>query len=219
MAPREKRGPGRPAGVQTGEAREALLTAARDLLAERGLPRVTLRQVADRAGVQPALIRYYFGDKQGLLRAVVADVASGVRQRIQAAATQEGSAEDRIRALIVAVVEALAMDPYAPRLLVEQVLFADDDVIDEFVDEFARPNLKTVRSLLAAGHAEGALRNVEPLFFMPSAVGATVLFFLSAPIIRRLFDVPEITPELAQSFADSTADLLLHGVINQQPPE
>jgi hypothetical protein len=54
---------------------------------------------------------------------------------------------------------------------------------------------------------------------MSSAVGATVLFFLAVPIVRRLFDVSEITPELAQSFADSTADLLLHGVINQQSPE
>ena len=39
----------------------------------------------------------------------------------RAAAEREGSAEDRLRALITAVVEALAADPYAPRLLVEQV--------------------------------------------------------------------------------------------------
>ena len=32
------------------------------------------------------------------------------------------------------------------------------------------------------------------------------------PIVRRLFGVQEITPELAHRFAQSTADLLLHGV-------
>ena len=212
MPSHPRRRPGRPIGSQTGEGREALLQATRDLLAERGMPRVTLREIAERAGVQPALVNYYFGGKAGLLRAVVDEVASGVRARVRDAATREGSAEDRLRALITAIVEALAADPYAPRLLVEQVLFAEDEIIDEFVDVFARANLAAVRSILEAGWASGALRSVDPLFFMPSAVGAAVFFFLAEPIVRRLFGVQEITPELAQRFAQSTADLLLHGV-------
>jgi AcrR family transcriptional regulator len=135
-----------------------------------------------------------------------------VRAKVRAAADREGSAEDRLRALITAIVEALAADPYAPRLLVEQVLFAEDEVIDEFVDAFARANLAAVRSVLEAGRTTGTLRAVDPLFFMPSAVGATVFFFLAEPIVRRLFGVQQITPELADRFAQSTADLLLHGV-------
>ena len=206
------RRPGRPVGSQTGEGREALLQAARALLAQRGLPRVTVREVARRAGVQPALVNYYFGGKAGLLRAVVDRVAAGVRDRVRQAASEEGSAEDRLRALITAGVEAMAADPHAPRLLVEQVLFADDAVIDEFVDAFARANLVSVRSLLEAGRASGTLRPVDPMFFLPSAVGAALFFFLAAPVVRRLFGVEEITPEMARRFAQSTSDLLLHGV-------
>ena len=212
MPSRSRRRPGRPVGSQTGESREALLQATRDLLAERGMPRVTLREVAERAGVQPALVNYYFGGKAGLLRSVVDEVASGVRARVRDAVAREGSAEDRLRGLITAIVEALAADPYAPRLLVEQVLFAEDEIIDEFVDAFARANLGAVRSVLEAGRASGTLRSVDPLFFMPSAVGAAIFFFLAEPIVRRLFGVQEITPELAHRFAQSTADLLLHGV-------
>ena len=89
MPSRSHRRPGRPVGSQTGEGREALLQAARELLAERGMPRVTLREVAERAGVQPALVNYYFGGKAGLLRAVVDEVASGVRARVRDAVVQE----------------------------------------------------------------------------------------------------------------------------------
>ena len=104
---RPPRRPGRPAGAPTGEGRRALLDAARAVIAEKGSPRFTVREVAERAGVQPALVNYYFGGKQGLLRAVVAEVASGGVERIQRATRQGGSARDRVRSLVESWVAGL----------------------------------------------------------------------------------------------------------------
>jgi AcrR family transcriptional regulator len=53
------------------DARRAILGAARELFAERGFERTTMRAVGTRAAVDPALIYHYFGDKDGLLAAVV----------------------------------------------------------------------------------------------------------------------------------------------------
>ncbi|MCH5643273.1 TetR family transcriptional regulator [Gordonia sp. ABSL49_1] len=48
------------------DSREAILTAARELFAERGFDRTTMRAIASRAGVDPALIHHYFGNKNAL---------------------------------------------------------------------------------------------------------------------------------------------------------
>jgi AcrR family transcriptional regulator len=53
------------------DARQAVLDAARELFAELGFERTTMRAVATRAGVDPALIYHYFGDKDGLLFATL----------------------------------------------------------------------------------------------------------------------------------------------------
>jgi AcrR family transcriptional regulator len=53
------------------DARRAVLNAARELFAELGFERTTMRAVAARAGVDPALIYHYFGDKDGLLFAAL----------------------------------------------------------------------------------------------------------------------------------------------------
>jgi AcrR family transcriptional regulator len=53
------------------DARQAILHAARELFAELGFERTTMRAVGTRAAVDPALIYHYFGDKDGLLAAVV----------------------------------------------------------------------------------------------------------------------------------------------------
>ena len=53
------------------DTRETILTAARELFAERGFDRTTMRGVAARAQVDPALIHHFFGTKDGLLTAVL----------------------------------------------------------------------------------------------------------------------------------------------------
>jgi AcrR family transcriptional regulator len=181
-------------------------------MTEKGLPAVTVRAIADRAGVQAALVNYHFGGKEGLLRSVVASVSEEMAQRIQEVTTGLGSIEERVRELLHGVVEALTANPYAPRLMVEQVLFADDDVIDDFVERFARPNLKAIRSLLEDGLASGALRRVDSKFLVPFMFGSCLFLFLHAPMLRRLYDIDEIDADLAREFADHFAALVMHGI-------
>jgi len=181
-------------------------------MAEKGRPRVTVREVAERAGVKPALVNYYFGGKQGLLHAVVELVAARMFDRIREGVDTEGTAKERLNALARAIVAATAEDPYGPRLIVEQVLSGDDEVIDAFVERFAGPNLAAVRSLLEDGHTRGELRDVDPMFVVPSLLGSCVFFFLAEPVMRRLFDLEGISPELAERFADHTAELLFSGL-------
>lgn len=181
-------------------------------MAEKGLPRVTVRDVAARAGVQPALVNYYFGGKEGLLHAVVVGVAARMLARIEEAASVQGSIEERLRSVVRAVTAHCVEEPYAPRLVMEQVLFGEDEMIDAFVAGYARPNMETVRELLEAGAEAGEIRPVEPLFLIPSLLGGCLFFFLSSPLILRLFELDAITPELAEALADNTVDVLLHGI-------
>ncbi len=65
MPPRGRRPVGGP------DAREQILTAAGELFAELGFERTTMRGVAARADVDPALIHHYFVNKEGLLAAAL----------------------------------------------------------------------------------------------------------------------------------------------------
>jgi len=83
------------------DARQAVLDAARELFAERGFERTTMRAVAARAGVDPALIYHYFGDKDGLLFAALQppeDAATVFAGLAGAAAGRTG--EELVRRLI-----------------------------------------------------------------------------------------------------------------------
>ncbi len=68
---RPSRGPGRPSGAVPGKSRGTILAAARELFAEQGFIRTTTRAIASKAGVDPALVHYFFQTKAKLFAAVV----------------------------------------------------------------------------------------------------------------------------------------------------
>ena len=68
------------------------------------------------------------------------------------------------------------------------------------------------------GRIDGSIREVDPRFMIPSMVGSCVFFFLSSPIVRRLYDIEEINAEITQEFAEHTAELILHGISTQPVP-
>lgn len=65
------KGPGRPSGAVRGESQKAILEAARQLFAKQGFLRTTTRAIAAKAGVDTALLHYFFKTKEKLFSAVI----------------------------------------------------------------------------------------------------------------------------------------------------
>lgn len=69
-APPRRGRPPKIKGVANGDTRESILDAAEDLFSKHGFYGVTIREVAREAGVDTALVHYYFGAKRGLFDSV-----------------------------------------------------------------------------------------------------------------------------------------------------
>ena len=66
MSRAQSRSPGRPSGKSTGATRDRILRVARKFFADRGFSKTTVRAVAARAKVDPALVHYFFHSKEQL---------------------------------------------------------------------------------------------------------------------------------------------------------
>ncbi len=76
--------PQRPPKETRPDRRYAILLAAEKLFAQRGYNGVSIRQIADEAGVPLALVGYYFGPKNELFRAIFEHWNSTIRERLGA---------------------------------------------------------------------------------------------------------------------------------------
>lgn len=138
-----------------GEGREALLAATIEVVADRGLHGLTLRAVAERAGVTNTLITHHFGTKDALLHEAVAwATARAIRlSDLSATETIDG---DFARALV----ELVASEPHLQVFQYEFVLESRrrPDLREEAVALYEGYIQALEQALVTQGHA-----NTRPL--------------------------------------------------------
>jgi len=124
-----------------------LVRTTYQLIGEKGLRRLSLREVAEAAGVSKTLIFYYFKTKENLVLATMRWVLSRTAQRIRGAVGRAQTAEGKV----VAMIDEIFIDPEANR----QFYVAYLDLVDHALrsDDFSRLSA-TFRSVVNASYAD-----------------------------------------------------------------
>jgi AcrR family transcriptional regulator len=105
-------------GYHHGDLRRALIQAGRQVLVERGVDALGLREVARRAEVSPAAPYHHFANKAELVRAIVEDGFETFTQALRAGAAARGaSAIERLSGMGLAYVQFAVANPDLFRLL------------------------------------------------------------------------------------------------------
>jgi len=171
--------------------REDLLQAGRALLTEAGFQPVTLRDVASRAGVNQAMVRYYFRDKHGFLEALLDD---GFDRLVAAIGDRR-----ELAAIARAAIDALNAMPWLPVLLTQSV-YLSTELREQFIRHHAP------RLVGALQQAVPRRRGVRPHHAALVLLSALIFPQIARPVVRRVFQV-EYDDEFARTFAAELAVL------------
>jgi AcrR family transcriptional regulator len=182
-------------------------------MAEKGSTRLTSKEVGQRAGLKPTLVNYYFGSREGLLQAVISAVSEETGRRLDAASLSDGSLDERLRRLVGALLHSFADEPYSPRLLFEQVIFADEDAQERFVAEHGRAHIEAIRQVLDVHSGNDRLRTADPVLAISAIGGVCTFLCLMTPLLKHVLDVPDLSGENVDRIADAVTDILLHGLL------
>ena len=171
------------------DSRGCILRAAIQEFAEQGEAGARMDAIARAAGVNKALLHYYFGSKEALYGAVLEEIFTGVIEGDLAVLKGPGSPGQRLLRYFLAHFDHLAASSCSGRLLGHEMLRAragQPSRISEIVKICFGPLHVALGETLAEGMARGELRQVDPGTVLLSLIGANVFYFMSGPFSREI---------------------------------
>jgi TetR/AcrR family transcriptional regulator len=177
---------------------------------------ITRLDIARAAGVDPGLIRYYFGDKSALLIAAVLQAGAELRER-QARGYAEGtSARDKIRRRIFILLEALYQDPSLHHLIIERIIHSKSKAARQLRHDLVYRTCDELAAVIEEGVAAGEFRRVDHRHLFLATVGACSFPMAERALFAELMGGPTGEADL-RGYADFVSDVFLDGLALHKP--
>jgi TetR/AcrR family transcriptional regulator len=194
-------------------ARAKILDAASRAFAEEGFAGARVDEIARRAGVNKAMLYYHVGDKRALYGEVLKRNFGRIEKALEENLPDEGSAADRLRAVITIVERAIASNPDHPRIVLREFASGAANLPEEVLRRMLGL-LTVVGDILAEGSGSGEFRRTEPVMTHLTLIGALLMLNVVSPLRERVADLGSTidVPGADAGASSFLGDLLLHGI-------
>ena len=211
MTPRGKAAVARRERQSNASAQQLIDTTAA-LLSKRTDLDVSLAEIAEHSGLNSALIKYYFGNKEGLLLALLERDAEKHMGGLRRLVELDMPAPQKLRIHIGAVVKAYCGSPYLNRLIHLMVEHAKPAMGRRVSDIFVKPIREAYKAILDQGVREGAFRAIDPGLLYFSLIGACDHIFVAAQSVEAVTGHAKVTEAFHEAYVTHVADIFLRGM-------
>jgi TetR/AcrR family transcriptional regulator len=209
--PEVPRSIGRPSDPSRSVGREALISAACELLKTMPPNEVSGVKIARHCGADPSLIRYYFKDRLGLLIAAAERLTNEFNPD-EVLGSSGDTYQDLFRARVARLLDLDAANPFFHRLMLEELLGSSHRSARDLIDSLCKRGVKAYQDIFDQGIPAGELTatNVEMLFV--TIVGICQAVESSHHIVEMAVGRKIPREKFLADYKKFLGDLLLNGV-------
>lgn len=163
---------------------ERILDAARSVFLRKGMMGARMQEVADEAGINKALLHYYFRNKQQLFEQVFCVCGRHAMRGVWEELTQDRPLFDNIRAFVAAFHAAIEREPLFPHFLLNE-LQRDPQHLLKLVDLGKGAREQFFKQVKAA-HQHNEIIAIEPLQLMVNIMAWCQFPHVAAPVVKHV---------------------------------
>lgn len=165
-------------------AEKKILKAAREIFLDKGYEGTRMQEIADYAGINKALLHYYFRSKEKLFMGIFVEALSKLVPRMKEAISGPVSFRDIVGIFVDSYHEIMIENPNLPVFVVREIHRMPEVVVDMMKKNGFDINMLEffINREVQMGH----IRKVDPVQFMVSLVGMCLFPFIGKPIIQGI---------------------------------
>jgi len=195
-------------------AREQLLETASAIMREGDVIDISLSELSLRSGLNSALVKYYFGNKAGLLKALLDRDMQAIVTSVDALVVKDDmDPEAKLRRHISKAIDTFYAVPYVNRLMMRLLRESDEGEARRIAESYLNPLYRAYEQLIGEGVKAGVFRAIDPQLFYFTVTGAVDRFFSARLVLKHCLDQDTLTEELRDRYREHTIDIIMAGIL------
>jgi len=171
------------------DKRQQIIETALQLFAEKGFEGTSIRDIAEKATVNVAMVNYYFGTKEKLFEKIVEYKSSATRGLLDEILHNKDLAHiEKIEAIIDSYIEKLFTHRMFHRLVQQELILNQRENLQSAIVNNFILNVMIVKSIIESGIKEGEFKKVDIELTIATLNGTINQVLLSKKFCNRLMN-------------------------------
>tara|TARA_R110001583_G_scaffold69693_1_gene197550 strand:- start:39 stop:644 length:606 start_codon:yes stop_codon:yes gene_type:complete len=166
---------------------QQILDAAKIVFQSKGMDGARMQEIADEAGINKAMLHYYYRSKQLLFEAVFKQAFSLLAPQLNSILNDDSSIEDKIRNFTSNYTSFMMKHPYLPNFIIQE-LNRNEDFILKLKENTGFPNLEKFKTQVDEEINQKALKPIAADQLFVNIIALNIFPFLGKPLIKVFTD-------------------------------
>ncbi len=164
-----------------------ILNAAQTVFVRKGMDGARMQEIADEAGINKALLHYYFRSKQKLFEAIFGMIANQIFPNIKSLLLSDKPIEEKLLLFIDKYIDLLTRNPYLPAFVLKEINRDSNFFASVFKSKGI--NLDPIFAMFEKEMDAGKIRRMNPRDIMTNMLALCIFPFAAKPMLQiMLFD-------------------------------
>src|SRR5258706_3228644 len=171
------------------DKRANIIDTALQLFSEQGFEGTSIRDIAEKASVNVAMVNYYFGSKEKLFEKLVEYKSAVTRGLLDEISKNKAlSPIEKIEHIVDAFIEKLFIHRSFHRLIYQELILNQREALQQSIVNTLSPNAFIIKSIIESGIKKGEFKKVDPELTVASLIGSINQALLSNKFCNKLMN-------------------------------
>jgi AcrR family transcriptional regulator len=166
-----------------------ILNAAKGIFHRKGMAATRMQEIADEAGINKAMLHYYYRSKQLLFEAVFKSAFSTLAPQLNEIINADNSLFDKIRNFTQNYISFIVKHPYLPNFIIQE-LNRNPEFVEKLFSE-KMPNIDKFRKQIENDVKDGLIKPIKAEQLFINILALNVFPFVGAPLIKGFLNLDD----------------------------
>lgn len=164
---------------------QQILEAAKKVFILKGFDGARMQDIADEAGINKALLHYYFRSKEKLFDGIFQMAFQQFMPKVNEAMMQEMPFPDRIQLFATTYMQMLQDNPQIPIFVLHEINRNPERLVEMFKGQGIKPEI--FMKIIIREINEGRMKPIDPRHLMTNMIALCIFPFAAKPLLIKLF--------------------------------